>query len=73
MSIARRKVSARSWSRRGREAGRLLGLVGAFDDAPEFADVLDAIVKARRGEGRRTVSSLSQRTPGRRGSLSSRA
>lgn len=36
----------------------LLGLVGAFDDPPEFADELDAVVKARRSEGRRKVPSL---------------
>ena len=36
----------------------LLGLVGAFDDVPGFADELDAVVKARRAEGRRKVPSL---------------
>lgn len=36
----------------------LLGLVGAFDDVPGFADELDAVVKARRKEGRRKVPSF---------------
>lgn len=36
----------------------LLGLVGAFDDVPEYADALDAVVKGRRKEGRRKVPSL---------------
>ncbi len=36
----------------------LLGLVGAFDDEPGFADTLDAAVKGRRKEGRRKVPSL---------------
>ena len=40
-----------------RPAG-LLGLVGAFDDAPEFADALDLVVKGRRKEGRRKVPRL---------------
>lgn len=40
-----------------RPAG-LLGLVRAFDDAPEFADALDLAVKGRRKEGRRKVPRL---------------
>ncbi len=40
-----------------RPAG-LLGLVGAFEDAPEFGEALRAIVKGRRKEGRRKVPSL---------------
>jgi prevent-host-death family protein len=40
-----------------RPAG-LLGLVGAFDDAPGFPDILDEIVKGRRREKRRRVPRL---------------
>lgn len=36
----------------------LLGLVGAFDDVPDYADALDAVVRGRRKEGRRKVPSL---------------
>lgn len=38
-----------------RPAG-LLGLIGAFEDAPEFSGALDAVVNGRRKEGRRKVS-----------------
>lgn len=36
----------------------LLGLVGAFDDAPEFGEALETVVKGRGKEGRRKVPSL---------------
>lgn len=68
MRIAQRKPQrSKTVGKEHAKPTGLLRLVGAFDDAPEFADVLDAIVKSRRGEG------LSESTPRRRRSLSSRA
>lgn len=42
----------------GERPAGLLALVGAFDDAPEFSDAIDAVVKGRRKEGRRKVPRL---------------
>lgn len=36
----------------------LLGLVGAFDDAPGFADAVDDAIRARRSDRRRKVPRL---------------
>lgn len=40
-----------------RPAG-LLGLVGAFEDAPGFGEILDKVVKSRRKDKRRRVPRL---------------
>ncbi len=42
----------------GAQPRGLLGLLGAFDDAPGFGLAVDAVVKRRRKEGRRKVPSL---------------
>ena len=42
----------------GQRAEGLLGLAGAFDDVPEFAQTIEGVVKSRRSEGRRRVPRL---------------
>lgn len=40
------------------ESRGFLSLVGAFDDAPEYADTLDDVVRSRRGQRSRPVPRL---------------
>ena len=42
----------------GERPAGLLALLGAFDDAPEYSEALEAVVRGRRKDGRRKVPSL---------------